>query len=124
MRSAWRQRSEVGRDRDDVVFGKLCNRLLHEGCIGAGARSVLNPNQLPRDVDRLQSGNARHLAEAGQRVAMANRALNRLAGAARFDERLSSRDAARRYVRDETGMWITDRGPVGVLRNLNDATSD
>jgi hypothetical protein len=35
-------------------------------------------------LDRLQARNPRHLAESGERIAVAERALNRLAGAARL----------------------------------------
>ena len=35
-------------------------------------------NELPRNVNRLQAGKARHLTESGERISVADRALNRL----------------------------------------------
>src|SRR5205814_7806543 len=90
----------------------------------AVARSVLDANELPRDVDGLKAGDARHFAQTHQRVAVANRALDRLARAAGLHERRAFRDAARRHVRDKAGMRIAHRRPVDVRRYLDDAAAD
>lgn len=59
-----RERSEVRRDRNDVIFGKVRNHFLHRRHGSAGARSILNTDELPRDIDRLQSSEPGHFAEA------------------------------------------------------------
>src|SRR6185436_18206548 len=124
LRSARRKRPEVRRNRDDVLFRQLRDRLLHQRGVGAGARAVLHGDQLPRDVDGLQPRDARHLAETRERVAVADGALDRLAGSSGLDERLPLRDAAGRHVRGEPRVRIANRRAHRVVGNLDDAAAD
>ena len=60
----WRERSEVRRDRDNVVFGKILNHFFHRCHGGAGARSILYADELPCDIDRLQPRESGHVTLA------------------------------------------------------------
>src|SRR5947207_14659501 len=118
--SARRKRSQVCRECNDLVLRQLRDYSLHQRRIGTRARAVLQGDQLPRDVDRLKAREARHLSEAGQLLAVADVALNRLAAAA-LGERLAFLDAAGRHVGDEPRMRVANRDLHRVLRTLDDA---
>src|SRR5579864_8334029 len=90
-----RKRSQVGRNRDDVVLGKVRHCFLHECRVGAGARSILQTNELPGDIYRLQSGYSGHFPEALQLVPVTGRALNGFALAAGLDQILTLGDTPR-----------------------------
>src|SRR5919109_3464117 len=103
---SWRDRSQVRRQRENVVVGQLRDRFLHQLRIDTVSSAVLEQIQLARDVDRVQAGEPRNVAEAFHRVAVTDAAGDGPAGSAALDERLALRDAPFRHVRDEARMRI------------------
>src|SRR6266849_6773617 len=75
--SLGRERSEICGDCNNVVFGKACNHFLHRRHGSAVARSILNADELPGDIDRLQTSDSGHFTESSQLVPMTACALNR-----------------------------------------------
>src|ERR1700681_975160 len=103
------ERAQVCRDRDNVILGKVRNHFLHQSHTSAGARSVLNADELARYIHGLQASDSRHFTEALQFVPVTDCALNRFAGTAGLYERLSLSDATRRNVSQKGGVWIAIR---------------
>src|SRR5437764_11783804 len=71
----------------------------------------------------MAAGESRHIPEAVQSVAMANRALDRFT-AARFDQGFPLLDAANRHVRDEPRMRIALCDARLILRQRDDAIAE
>src|SRR2546423_6311761 len=101
-----RQRREIRRRRQNVVVGEVSDRFLHQLRVDAVSRAVLEEIQLARDVDRMKSGDPRNVAEAFQRVAVADIAGDRPARRAALDQRLSLCDAPLGDIGGEARMRI------------------
>ena len=118
------ERTEVRRDRNDIVLGEIRNGFLHERRVRTRARPVLYLDELPRDINRLQAGDSRHLAQAPQLIAVTDRAGDSLATAAGLHQRLPVRDAAGGNIGQEGRVRIAIVGSLGIYRNLDDAMPD
>src|SRR5688572_11631190 len=68
------ERHYIRGEVDDVGFRQRRNRLLHQRRVGAVAQPFLEDDELPRDVNRVQPRDARHVTEPLQSVAVAERA--------------------------------------------------
>ena len=97
---------------------KLSHRLLHQRRIRPRASTVLQTNQLPRDVNRLQPRNPWDLAQPMQRIPMTQRALPTL------HQRLPPSNAARRNISHKPRVRIAIVSPLHIFRNFNDPVSD
>src|SRR2546427_1422493 len=92
------ERPEVRGDRHHVLDAELRDHRFHQLGQGAGAVAVLHVVQLADDVDRRAPGDARHLAQALERRAVADGAGNGLPPASAPHPRPAFREAARPHV--------------------------
>src|SRR6266513_813947 len=92
------QRCEVCRHRHDVLVCYLRHRFLHQLRVDAVSPAILEQVQLACDVDRVQAGEPRHVAQTLQRIAVADAARDGLTRPAGVDERFAFRDAPFRHV--------------------------
>ena len=75
------QRTEIRRDREDVVIVQTGHGLFHQLRVDAVSRGVFEQVHLPRDVNRMQAGQPRHVAQPFEVVAVTDGAGKRLAAA-------------------------------------------
>src|SRR6185503_10782817 len=71
-----RQPAEIRRDIQNVIVGELRDRALHQRRVRSVAIAVLEEMQLARQIDRMHTGNARHVAEPLQPFTVADAALD------------------------------------------------
>src|SRR5262249_17314646 len=88
------------------------------------ARAMLDVEQLPRDIQRLQSREPRDFAQAFQPLAVTDRARHHLPGLSAFDQSLAFSDAAGRHVGNETRMRVADFGAERICGDFKDTASD
>src|ERR1043166_3057462 len=69
-----RQRRHIRGNRQDVGVGELGNGSLHQLRVDAIAIALLEKVQLADDVDRMETGDARYVAQAAEAVAVPDRA--------------------------------------------------
>src|ERR1700694_3710758 len=86
--------------------------------------AISHIEELPRDIQRLQPREPRDFAQAFQPLAVTDCAWHRLPGRSACDQRFASTDAARRHVRDETGMRVPDFRAERVRGDFKDTASD
>ena len=79
--------------------------------------------QLARKINRMHTGNARHVTESLQSFTVTDTALDGLA-AAILDQRLPFRDAAGRHIRHETNLRIAQPRARLIFRQRDDALAD
>src|SRR5262252_6857854 len=85
---------------------------------------MLHIEKLSRDIQRLQSREPRDFAQAFQRLAVTERTLHCLPGLSASAQRFASGDAARRHIRDETGMRVPDFRTEWICRDFKDTASN
>src|SRR5215471_13551752 len=95
------ERTEIRRDREDVLVGQARDGFFHQLRVDAVTAAVLEQIQLTRDVDRMEPSDSRDVAQAAHRIAVADAARDRFSRTATVHERLAPGYAARRDVRDE-----------------------
>src|SRR5208337_5434006 len=88
------------------------------------AGAMADIEQLSCDIQRLQSREPRHFAQALQPLAVTERALHRLPGCSAFDQLFASGDAAGRHIGDETGMRVPDLRAERIRGDFEDTVSD
>src|SRR5579885_2329942 len=117
------QRRGVSRERQDIVVGEMGGHLLHQRRGAAAVLVALEVVELARDVDGVEAGNARHVADSLQIVAVADGALDTSAGSAVGRQLLSFLDAAFRDIGHESGVGIAALGARGILRQFDNAVA-
>src|SRR5207344_863015 len=75
------------------------------------------------DVVGMTTRNGGHLAQASQRLAMADPARNRFPAAARARQLLAPGDAAFRHISDEARAWIAVDHDLFVFRDFDDTVA-
>src|SRR5262249_31333306 len=98
------QRAEVGRDRYDVIVGQFLYRPSHQWGPVTAVPPILEFINLANDVDRMQSGDSRHLAQSPQVCSMADVTRNCFARAPRLYQRLACLETARRHISNKSGI--------------------
>src|ERR1019366_6716566 len=88
------QRCHIGGDRHHVVAGQFLDHALHQGGRRAAAVAGLEVVDLARDIAGRTARDIRHVAQSLQPDAMADRARQRLAAAARGHQRLAFGETA------------------------------
>src|SRR5258708_9679485 len=80
--------------------------------------------ELPSDIQRLQSREPRDFAQALQPVAVTDRTWRRLPGLSAFDQRFASGEAAGRHVGDETRVRVADFRAKRIFGDFKDTASN
>src|SRR5579864_8086530 len=96
----------------------------HQRAHGAVARAILEVVELTEEIHRRMSRNGGHLAQAVERWAVTDRALNRFSAASGRHEFLAFGQAALRNIGNESGMRIAALRPGNILRQLYDAIAN
>src|SRR5579864_3184993 len=117
-------RRDISRDVHDIVFRQFCDDWLHKLRRGCVARALFDVEQLADNVDRMETGDCRHIAKTLQLRAVTDGAGNRLAVPAGGDKRLALLDASGWDIGNESRVRIPQLDALCIFRNFDNALSD